>query len=266
MERPRKVPGPIILAVIPARLQSTRLPNKPLLKIGEKPMIQRVWERTKLARRIDRVVIATDSSEIQRVAEGFGAEVAMTDPGHTSGTDRVAEVAESVEASLVINVQGDEPLIDPTSIDLAIEPMMGPMLERTDVVMCTLMKRFDDPEEVVQPSVVKVVTDRHGNALYFSRSPIPCRRDPADTVTWYKHLGLYVYQRDFLLRFPKLPRGPLEAAEKLEQLRVMENGYKIRVVETVHDSIGVDTEEDLARARALAAKSHQDGIQERTHV
>jgi 3-deoxy-manno-octulosonate cytidylyltransferase (CMP-KDO synthetase) len=249
------VPGHFILAVIPARLQSTRLPNKPLLKIGDKTMLQRVWERARLARLVHQVVIATDAPEIFETAKAFGAQVVMTSAAHPSGTDRVSQAAEQSPASLIVNVQGDEPFIEPDSIDLAI----APLLSETDAVMSTLMTRFRNPADaegghVEDPSVVKVVTSQDGHALYFSRLPIPFVRDPveASSQVWYKHLGLYVYQREFLLRFPRLPRGPLEIAEKLEQLRVLENGYKIRVVETDHDSIGVDTEEDLARARAIA--------------
>lgn len=249
------MPGPFILAVIPARLQSTRLPNKPLLKIGDKTMLERVWERARMARLVHQVVIATDSLEIFRAAQAFGAQAVMTSPEHPSGTDRVSQAAEQFPSSLVVNVQGDEPFIEPASIDQAIEPLLG----ESAAVMSTLMTRFRNPADADQASAVKVVTSLDGHALYFSRLPIPFLRDPAeDTATiWYKHLGLYVYRRDFLLRFPRLPRGPLEAAERLEQLRVLENGYKIRVVETEYDSIGVDTEEDLARVREMARRSEQ---------
>jgi 3-deoxy-manno-octulosonate cytidylyltransferase (CMP-KDO synthetase) len=253
------VPGPFILAVIPARLQSTRLPNKPLLKIGAKTMLERVWERARMARLVHQVVIATDSPEIFQTAQAFGAHVVMTSAEHPSGTDRVSEVtgkvAEQFPATLVVNVQGDEPFIEPSSIDQAIEPL----LVESEAVMSTLMTPFRSPADAAQPSAVKVVTSLDGHALYFSRLPIPFLRDlPAGPgATWHKHLGLYVYRRDFLLRFPSLPRGPLEAAEKLEQLRVLENGYKIRVVETKYDSIGVDTEEDLARVRAMAVEQSQ---------
>jgi 3-deoxy-manno-octulosonate cytidylyltransferase (CMP-KDO synthetase) len=263
------VPGPFILAVIPARLQSTRLPNKPLLRVGAKTMLQRVWERAQMARLVHQVVIATDSREIFQAAEGFGAQVVMTSPEHPSGTDRVSEVAQKVvaqkvgeplPASLVVNVQGDEPFIEPAAIDQAIEPLLGD----SDAVMSTLMTPFRSPAEAAEASVVKVVVGLDGHALYFSRLPIPFLRDLSGgpEPIWYKHLGLYVYRRDFLLRFPHLPRGPLEAAEKLEQLRVLENGYKIRVVETEYDSIGVDTEEDLARVRAMAREQDQEARQE----
>jgi 3-deoxy-manno-octulosonate cytidylyltransferase (CMP-KDO synthetase) len=249
------VPGHFILAVIPARLQSTRLPNKPLLKIGAKTMLERVWERARRARLVNQVVIATDSTEIFQTAQSFGAQVLMTSPEHISGTDRVSQAAEQFPASLVVNVQGDEPFIEPAAIDQAIEPL----LEENDAVMSTLMTRFGNPADAVEASVVKVVTALDGHALYFSRWPVPFLRDATRDAdaTWYKHVGLYVYRRDFLLRFPYLPRGPLEATEKLEQLRVLENGYKIRVVETAYDSLGVDTAEDLALAREMAVGFEQ---------
>ena len=259
------MPGHFILAVIPARLQSTRLPNKPLLKIGDQTMLERVWGRARMARLVHQVVIATDSAEIFHIAQSFGAQAVMTSPEHPSGTDRVSQAAEQFPASLVVNVQGDEPFIEPAAIDQAIEPL----LEENDAVMSTLMSRFRSPADAAEASVVKVVAGLDGHALYFSRLPIPFVRDLSSGPgpIWYKHLGLYVYRRDFLLRFPHLPRGPLEAAEKLEQLRVLENGYKIRVVETDYDSIGVDTEEDLARAREIAVLQEQDQrTEERVNV
>ncbi len=226
-------------------------------------MLERVWERARAATLVTETVIATDSPEIFDVAQAFGAQVLMTSASHSSGTDRVAEAAELFAASLVVNVQGDEPFIEPSAIDQAITPL----LSRGDAVMSTLMTRFRDPGGAAEPSAVKVVADLSGHALYFSRLPIPFRRDIGDTTptVWYKHLGLYVYDRDFLQKFPHLPRGPLEAAEKLEQLRVLENGYKIRVVETEHDSIGVDTDEDLARAREIALRL-EEKTQEHANV
>lgn len=203
---------------------------------------------------VDQVAIATDDQRIYDAARQFGAEVFMTDPAHPSGTDRVAEVAAQTQATIVVNVQGDEPFIDPADIELAVEPMHG-----GTVSMSTLKTPFRDPAAAADPNAVKVVCDLKGNALYFSRLPIPMVRDKARDndeaggFTWFKHLGLYVYERGFLLRYPSLPRGPLEAAEKLEQLRALENGYSIRVVETAHDSVGIDTQEDLDKARALRA-------------
>ena len=242
------MPGPSILAVIPARFGSTRLPGKPLLPIGSQSILERVWRQVRKAVRIQRVAIATDDRRIYDAAQAFGAEVFMTDPQHPSGTDRVAEVAAQTDARVVVNVQGDEPFLDPAAIDLALEPF----LNGEGVPMSTLKTRFRDPSGAADPNAVKVVTDHRGNALYFSRLPIPYAREKSEAgrFTWFKHLGLYVYERDFLLRYPALPRGPLEAAEKLEQLRALENGFPIRVIETASDSVGIDTEEDLARARA----------------
>ena len=242
------MPGPTILAVIPARFGSTRLPGKPLLKIGSQSILERVWRQVTRASCVDRVAIATDDQRIYDAAQQFGAEVYMTDPAHPSGTDRVAEVAAQSDASIVVNVQGDEPFLDPAAIELAVKPMLT-----GSVSMSTLKTPFRDPAEAADPNVVKVVSDLKGNALYFSRLPIPLVRDKAEAggFTWFKHLGLYVYERGFLLRYPSLPRGPLEAAEKLEQLRALENGYPIRVVETASDSVGIDTQEDLEKARAL---------------
>jgi 3-deoxy-manno-octulosonate cytidylyltransferase (CMP-KDO synthetase) len=231
--------------------------------IGAKTMLQRVWERARMARLVSQVVIATDCREIQHASEAFGAQVVMTSPEHPSGTDRVSEVAHKVAeqfpASLIVNVQGDEPFIEPASIDQAVEPLLAD----SDAVMSTLMTPFRSPADAVETSAVKVVVGLDGHALYFSRLPIPFLRDlSSGPSVWYKHLGLYVYRRDFLMRFPQLPRGPLEVAEKLEQLRVLESGYKIRVVETEYDSIGVDTEEDLARVRAMAMEQDQKASQE----
>jgi 3-deoxy-manno-octulosonate cytidylyltransferase (CMP-KDO synthetase) len=247
------MPGPFILAVIPARFESTRLPGKVLLKIGSKTMLERVWERAKLSR-ADQVIIATDHPGIRETSQYFGATVVMTDRGHPSGTDRVSQAAEQFNADVVVNVQGDEPFIEPSSIDAAIDGLLS---SGREVVMSTLMTRFRTEEDADDPSAVKVVTDRNGLALYFSRLPVPFLRDSSGgtTAVWYKHLGLYCYRREFLRAFPKLPRGPLETSEKLEQLRVLENGYRICVVETEHDSIGVDTEDDLARA-CERAKEH----------
>ena len=222
-------------------------------------MLERVWQRVGRARRVTRVAIATDDARIYEAARSFGAEVYMTDPAHPSGTDRVAEVAARLEAGVIVNVQGDEPFIEPAAIDQAVEPLLA----GEGIVISTLKTRFRNPAEAADPNIVKVVTDLKGNALYFSRLPIPFVREPPEAgglamfKHWFKHLGLYVYDRDFLLGYSRLPRGPLEAAEKLEQLRALENGYPIRVVETAGDSVGVDTEDDLARARTLALEDEQ---------
>ena len=215
-------------------------------------MLQHVYERVSLARYLTSVIIATDDERICEEARRIGAPVRMTRPDHLSGTDRVAEVASTDSAEWVVNVQGDEPLIDPGAIDAAILPL----LDDPSIPMGTLKKRIEDPGEIGDPNVVKVVTDRVGNAIYFSRSTIPYVRDGAKgksrgEVVHYKHIGLYVYRRDFLLRYSELPVGPLEMAERLEQLRALENGHQIRVVETEYESVGVDTPEDLEKVNQL---------------
>jgi len=212
-------------------------------------MLQHVWERASQARYLTDVIIATDDDRIYTAAESFKARVMMTRADHPTGTDRVAEVASASTAQIVVNIQGDEPLIDPAAIDAAV---LG-LLDRDDVVMGTLKKRIERPEEIHDPNVVKVVTDREQNAIYFSRSPIPHVRDDA-SVAYFKHIGLYVYQRDFLLAYSDLPVGPLETSERLEQLRAIENGFKIRVVETEYESLGVDTPEDWHKVAALYEK------------
>jgi 3-deoxy-manno-octulosonate cytidylyltransferase (CMP-KDO synthetase) len=213
-------------------------------------MLQYVWERASQARYLSRIVIATDDERIHKAARGFGAQVQMTRADHLSGSDRVAEVASSDNASLIVNIQGDEPLIDPAAIDAAV---LG-ILNDEDAPMGSLMKAIEDPREITDPNVVKVVTNLAGDAIYFSRCPIPFPRDGAEArepVPHYKHLGLYVYRRDFLLAYSGLPVGPLERMERLEQLRAIENGYRVRMVETEYDSLGVDTPEDLERVSAM---------------
>jgi 3-deoxy-manno-octulosonate cytidylyltransferase (CMP-KDO synthetase) len=236
-----------ILGVIPARLASSRFPGKVLASIASKPMLQHVWERASLARYLSGTIIATDDPRVYEVARSFGAQARMTRSDHPSGTDRVAEVASAERASIVVNIQGDEPLIDPSAIDLAILPL----LHDSGVAMSTLKKRIEDPREIADPNVVKVVTNRRGDAIYFSRSPIPFEREAGGRAACFKHIGLYVYRRDFLLKYSALPAGPLEISERLEQLRALENGYSIRVVETDYDSVGVDTPQDLERVSRM---------------
>ena len=240
-----------ILGVIPARYASSRFPGKALVSIAGKTMLQHVWERASQARYLTGVAIATDDERIRAAAQGFGARVVMTRSDHASGTDRVAEVASASDAEWVVNVQGDEPTLDPAAIDAAI---LG-VLDQDDAVMGTLKTRIYRPEVVQDPNVVKVVTDHAGNALYFSRTPIPYVRQPGETADYFKHIGLYIYRRDFLLAYPDLPVGPLERAERLEQLRALENGYKIRVVETDYDAMGVDTPEDWQHVVELFEKT-----------
>jgi 3-deoxy-manno-octulosonate cytidylyltransferase (CMP-KDO synthetase) len=247
---PSNVPHSI-LGVIPARYASSRFPGKALALIAGKTMLQHVWERASQARYLSGVVIATDDERIRAAAEKFSAKVVMTRADHPSGTDRVAEAASASNAQIIVNIQGDEPMIDPAAIDAAV---LG-ILEDEDAPMGTLKTRIFREADVHDPNVVKVVTDARENALYFSRSPIPLVREPGDKAAHYKHIGLYVYRRDFLLAYPDLPAGPLERAERLEQLRALENGFKIRVVETDYDSVGVDTPEDWERIAELFDKT-----------
>jgi 3-deoxy-manno-octulosonate cytidylyltransferase (CMP-KDO synthetase) len=239
-----------ILGVIPARFASSRFPGKALAIIAGKPMIQHVFERATRSRYLSDLLIATDDERIAAAARSFGAPVRLTRSDHASGTDRVAEVASADTAEFVVNIQGDEPLIDPEAIDAAILSIVGD----PDISMGTLMKRIVDPAEVENPNVVKVVTDLNGRAIYFSRLPIPYARDESNDLarmTRFKHIGLYVYRRQLLLNYSDLPVGPLEQAERLEQLRALENGHSIRVVETEYDSLGVDTPEDFERISKL---------------
>jgi len=233
------------LGVIPARFASSRFPGKSLALIAGKPMLQHVYERASQARYLSKVIIATDDDRIHKAARSFGAAVQMTRPDHLSGTDRVAEVASAENAAVIVNIQGDEPIIDPAAIDAAALSL----LDDPELPMATLKKRIEDPREIEDPNVVKVVANRAGDALYFSRCPIPFLRDGGGVH--YKHIGLYVYRREFLLAYSGLPVGPLERMERLEQLRALENGYRVRVVETESESLGVDTPEDLERVSAL---------------
>ncbi len=241
------------VAIIPARYASTRLPGKPLLDICGKPMIQHVVERTRQAKLVDEVVVATDDTRIMDAVVSFGGKAVMTPPELPSGSDRIAFVARSMtEVDCVVNVQGDEPLIVPAMIDEAI----APLLADHQIVAGTLVREVETPEELLSPSVVKVVLDHDGYCLYFSRSTIPFLRD-VPLSDWlgmsvhYKHIGLYVYRREFLLHYMELPPTPLETLEKLEQLRILEHGYRIKAVATTHNSVSVDTAEDVERVRKL---------------
>jgi 3-deoxy-manno-octulosonate cytidylyltransferase (CMP-KDO synthetase) len=250
-----------ILGVIPARFSSSRFPGKVLALISSKTMLQHVYERASQARYLTSTIIATDDDAVYAAARKFGARVTMTRPDHLSGTDRVAEVASTENAEIIVNIQGDEPLIDPAAIDTAILPLA----HEPDVLMATLKKRIEIPREITDPNVVKVVTDAKGDAIYFSRSPIPYIRKDAGSPTgapYFKHIGLYVYRRDFLLGYSSLPVGPLEQAERLEQLRAIENGFRIRVVETEYESLGVDTPEDLERVSRLVEAVSLEGVRE----
>ncbi|VBB09276.1 acylneuraminate cytidylyltransferase [Lucifera butyrica] len=239
-----------ILCVIPARYASTRLPGKPLSDIAGKPMIRYVYERCMLAKRPDKVLVATDHELVYKAVKSFGGNVMLTSADHPTGTDRLAEVAQSYpEAEIIINVQGDEPLIAPQVIDeLAAAFDHAPGLK-----MATLMTEMEE-EEYNNPAAVKVVTDRQGFALYFSRSLIPYPRVKQDGFTVHKHIGIYAYRREFLLAFAALKPTPLEKTESLEQLRALEYGYRIKVLKTDFQSIGVDTPEDLDRVREIVAQ------------
>jgi 3-deoxy-manno-octulosonate cytidylyltransferase (CMP-KDO synthetase) len=237
------------VAVIPARYHSTRLPGKALADIVGRPMIEHVYRRAREARSVTSVIVATDDVRIERAVKAFGGDVRMTSPAHPSGTDRLAEVARALDCDLIVNVQGDEPLIEPSMIDEAVAPFAA----SPDLQMSTLRRRIDDPAEISNPNVTKVVVDLDGYALYFSRSPIPYVRDGSHAAFAWRHMGLYVYRRDCLLELAELAPTRLEQAEALEQLRALEHGIRIKAIETQYDSIGVDTPEDLERVRALVA-------------
>jgi 3-deoxy-manno-octulosonate cytidylyltransferase (CMP-KDO synthetase) len=243
-----------VLAVIPARFASTRLPGKPLVPLAGKPMIERVWERVRQSASVSGVLVATDDERIRSAVESFGGQAVMTRADHRSGTERIAEVAASrKDIDIFVNVQGDEPLIDPTAIDQAVEVIEAD----AEVHVSTLAVPIGNPADIMDPNVVKVVLDFDGYALYFSRAPIPCVRDRGGPVhaQHLKHLGLYAFRRAALLEFATFPQGDLERIEQLEQLRWLENGYRIRVAETAHDSVSVDVPEDVARVEALLSKS-----------
>jgi len=236
-----------ILCVIPARYSSTRLPGKPLADIAGKPMIQHVYERAKMANRPATVLIATDHKLVYEAVESFGGQAMMTSPDHPTGTDRLAEVAENFpDVDVIINVQGDEPLIEPKVID----DLAAAFDHNPELNMATLMTAVDENEQD-NPNVVKVVTDLAGYALYFSRSRIPYARVSEHSAPVYKHIGIYAYRRNFLLKYAKLEPTPLERTELLEQLRALEHGYRIKVLKTDFQSVGVDTIEDLVRVNQL---------------
>lgn len=240
-----------VLAVIPARYASTRLPGKPLARIVGKPMIQHVYERVRQAKSVNRVVVATDDDRILQAVHGFGGEAVMTRTDHRSGSERVAEVAVQIFADIYINVQGDEPLIEPAAVDALVQAMMED--DDASVQLATLCVPIQSPADIMDPNIVKVVLDFQGDALYFSRAPVPWVRDEAHRVyaRHFKHLGIYAYRRAPLLEFPTLPPGELEKLEQLEQLRFLENGHKMRVAETSFDSVSVDVPGDIARVEAL---------------
>jgi 3-deoxy-manno-octulosonate cytidylyltransferase (CMP-KDO synthetase) len=248
---------PKVAVVIPARHASTRLPGKPLILLAGKPLIQHVWERCARARGVETVIVATDDLRIAEAAFAFGAEVAITSARHRSGTDRVAEVAGKLRGfTHIINVQGDEPLVEPR----LIAKLAGEMIADRGIEMITAACVFGPEEDAANPNAVKVVTDRQGDALYFSRSLIPYLRGDGVRPVWRRHLGIYGYTRKFLLQFVQWKPSPLELAESLEQLRALENGARIRVVKAASAAVGVDTPEDLAAVERLLAgpgKGHE---------
>ncbi|MBU1043738.1 MAG: 3-deoxy-manno-octulosonate cytidylyltransferase [Candidatus Omnitrophica bacterium] len=234
-----------VIGIIPARYGSTRLPAKALADILGKPMIQHIYERAKQASILDDVIVATDDTRIKAAVEKFSGKVVLTSKEHSSGTERLTEVVFDLDVKIVVNIQGDEPLIEPSMInDVAYA-----LLENENLVMSTLKHPITNQEDYMNPNIVKVVTNKDNFALYFSRSPIPniLRKNSAIPNYLYKHLGIYAYTKDFLLTFKGLKISKLEEAESLEQLRALEHGYPIKVIETKHNSVGVDTEEDLQR-------------------
>ncbi len=240
---------PKVIIIIPARFASSRLPGKPLVTLGGKPMIQHVYERAKRAQTVHEVLVATDDQRIIDVVKGFGGQARMTRADHRTGTERIAEVAVHESGDVFVNVQGDEPLIDPVAIDTAV----AALLEEPPAQIATVATPIRHAGDIMDPNVVKTVLDFDENALYFSRAPIPWIRDTQQKihVKYWKHLGLYVFRRDALLEYPTLPQGELEKIEQLEQLRWMENGWKIRVAEVAHDAVSVDVPEDVTRVEKL---------------
>ncbi len=222
--------------IIPARYASTRFPGKPLATILGKPMISIVYENARRARRLGELLVATDDERIMKACADLGIPARMTSPNHGSGTERAAEVARGLDAGLIINIQGDEPVLDPGMIDALVEALQDP-----SVLMASLMTRVKDPAAFEDLNRVKVVVDKDRNALYFSRTPIPCRAPEG----FFQHIGIYGYRKEFLFRFCALPPSELEKAERLEQLRALENGYRIRMVETAHSILSVDAPRDI---------------------
>jgi len=243
-----------VYGIIPARYGSTRLPAKILADIAGRPMIQHVYERARQSRSLDRLIVATDDDRIYHRVFQFGGEAVKTSPHHPSGTDRVAEAAKILgveEKDLVVNIQGDQPLFEPGMV----EEIVAPFREDPDLKMGALVYPIEKGEELANPSVVKVVMDRQGFALYFSRSPMPYVIASSATPRYFKHIGPYAYRMEFLVKFTRMERGELERAESLEQLRALENGYRIKIVVTKHDSQEVDTPEDLERIRGQLSAS-----------
>jgi len=236
-----------VIGVIPARYSSTRFEGKVLIDILGKPMIQHVWERAKQALVLDDVLIACDEEIVAQACRKFGAKVVMTSKGHACGTDRISEVVNPLDVKIIINIQGDEPLVQPSMIDSVARALLGD----SKISMATIMKKIEDENELLDPNVVKVVVDKNNFALYFSRAAIPYRAHNCEIATpvFFKHIGLYGYTKDFLFTYKNLPVSYLEKIERLEQLRVLEEGFRIKVIETKFDTVGVDTPADLERVK-----------------
>jgi 3-deoxy-manno-octulosonate cytidylyltransferase (CMP-KDO synthetase) len=243
-----------VLAVIPARWAAQRFPGKPLAMIKGRPMIQWVWEAAKNAKRVDRVVVATDSDRIARAVKAFGGEAILTSPKCPSGTDRVAEVARSSKAGIIVNVQGDEPLMPPSTIDKVVSVLQ----DDESAVMSTAVRKADNDREYKNSNVVKVVLDRMNYALYFSRAPIPWRMstDGLRHAPHWIHIGIYGYRRAFLFRFAALPPSALELEERLEQLRALEHGSSIKAAIVAQETCGVDRPGDIKKVERILAKRH----------
>lgn len=233
-----------VIGVIPARFASRRLPGKPLIEIEGKPLIQYVYERAQRLNKLDKLLVATDDERIFNKVRQFGGQAKLTSAECKSGSDRVAEVIKDIACDVAVNIQGDEPFFEPAAVEKIIEVLR----ENPEIQISSACVRMSNPEEIKDENVVKVVLDKDDFALYFSRSPIPCFQEGQGEV--FRHLGFYAFRRDFLLEFSRWPETPLEKAEKLEQLRVLENGYRIKVVKSMGDSLGIDTTEDLEKAKS----------------
>ena len=235
------------IGVIPARYGSTRFEGKVLKDLCGKPVIQHVYERAKKAKMLDDLIIAADDDRIIKTVEGFGGKVVFTSKSHSTGTDRLTEVVNALDVKIVVNIQGDEPLINPMIIDDLVRAMQSD----PTIAMATVVKKSRSMEEFKSPDVVKAIINQDNFALYFSRSPLPTLLKPGPESYFYKHIGIYAYNKDFLFTFKKLPASYLETHERLEQLRALEHGYRIKVIETKFETVGVDTPEDLALAKQI---------------
>lgn len=236
------------IGVIPARYGSCRFPGKVLADIDGRPLVQYVYEEALKSAKLQDLVVAVDDERVKKAVEDFGGRAVMTIKGHQSGTDRIAEIANPIDAEIVVNIQADEPLIHFSMIDDLVDCLS----HDPDIPMATLIYKIKEPQELCDPNIVKVVKDKNNFALYFSRSAIPHLRDAQtdfSSLSFFKHIGLYAYSKDFLFTFRNLPKGELESAEKLEQLRVLERGYRIKVIETGFETIGVDTPQDLEKVK-----------------